>query len=249
MLADVCGLDSDALLTTLGELFATALLVPDGDEVRFRHELGREVFYDELMPGGNGSGLHARLAESLQVRRPERLGEIARHWSAANDAPARLAASVAAGQQTLRTGAAAEAEDHLGRALELWAAVDDAATLTGLDHPGAADGGRDSGRTRRAISTERSISPARPPRSWPPSTRSAKAKRGCCSAICTASPTAGTNAPKPSTVRSPSSPSRRRRGPVPRHWPRPPARGVRQPHPGGADDPCPPIRRRRRSRR
>jgi DNA-binding CsgD family transcriptional regulator/tetratricopeptide (TPR) repeat protein len=36
----------------------------------------------------------------------------------------------------LHTGAAAEAEAHLARALELWQSVNDATTLTGLDHPG-----------------------------------------------------------------------------------------------------------------
>jgi DNA-binding CsgD family transcriptional regulator/tetratricopeptide (TPR) repeat protein len=134
VLADVCGLEPDALRTTLGELFATALLVRDEDEVRFRHDLGREVVYDELLPDER-IRLHARLAASLQARRPERLGEIARHWSAANDAPRALAASVAAGQQTLRSGAAAEAAAHLSRALELWEVVVDAATLVDLDHP------------------------------------------------------------------------------------------------------------------
>jgi DNA-binding CsgD family transcriptional regulator len=134
VLGDVSRLDAAALQTTLGELVATALLVPDGDELRFRHELGREIFYDELLPGQR-AGLHARLAESLQTRRPERLGEIAHHWSAANDTPRALATSVAAGGQTLRTGAAAEAEGHLDQALELWNAVEDAPTLTGLDHP------------------------------------------------------------------------------------------------------------------
>ena len=112
----------------------SALLVPDGDEVRFRHELGREVFYDDLVPGERAR-LHALLARSVTDRRPERLGEIARHWSAAHDTPRAMAASVAAGRQALRTGAAAEAEGHLGRALELWDSVEDAGALAGLDHP------------------------------------------------------------------------------------------------------------------
>ena len=133
VLADVSRLEDDALQTSLGELFATALLVADGDEVRFRHELGREVIHDELAPGQRAR-VHARLAESLQARRPESLGEIARHWSAANDIPRALTASMAAGQQMMRTGAAAEAEGHFARALEMWGAVDDAATLTGQDH-------------------------------------------------------------------------------------------------------------------
>ena len=133
VLADVSRLEDDALQRSLSELFATALLVADGEEVRFRHELGREVFHDELAPG-HRVRVHARLAESLQARRPDRLGEITRHWSAANDIPRSLTASIAAGQQMMRTGAAAEAEGHLARALGMWAAIDDAATLTGQDH-------------------------------------------------------------------------------------------------------------------
>lgn len=134
VLADVCGLEPEMLRTTLDELLATALLVPDGDDVRFRHELGREVFYDDLVPGERAR-VHARLAASLEVRRPERLGEIARHWSAAHDTSRALAASVVAGRQALGAGAAAEAEGHLGRALELWYSVGDPAALAGCDHP------------------------------------------------------------------------------------------------------------------
>ena len=149
VLADVCGVGAEAMRTTLDGLFATALLVPDGDEVRFRHELGREVFYDELVPGERAR-LHALLARSVARRRPERLGEIARHWSAAHDTPRALAASVAAGRQALRTGAAAEAEGHLGRALELWDSVEDA---------GAAGRARSSRLARRDRHRRR----ARPP--------------------------------------------------------------------------------------
>jgi DNA-binding CsgD family transcriptional regulator/tetratricopeptide (TPR) repeat protein len=135
VLADVAGVDSGRVRAALERLFNGALLVPDGDEVRFRHELGREVFEDELMPGERAQ-VHARLATSLQSRRPDRMGEIARHWSAANDASRALGASVAAGRQALAAGAAAEAETHLARALDLWDAVDDAAHLAGIDHAG-----------------------------------------------------------------------------------------------------------------
>jgi DNA-binding CsgD family transcriptional regulator/tetratricopeptide (TPR) repeat protein len=134
VLGDVCGLETGALRATLDGLFGTALLVPEGDQVRFRHELGREVFYEELLPGERAR-VHALLALSLQHRRPDRLGEIARHWYAAHDAPRALVASVAAGRQSLHGGAAAEAEDHLGRALELWDSVEDATAVAGCDHP------------------------------------------------------------------------------------------------------------------
>ena len=74
------------------------------------------------------------MAECLAVRRPERLGDIARHWAAASDGPRALGASVAAGRELLHAGAAAEAAKHLGRALELWETIDQPATLVGRDH-------------------------------------------------------------------------------------------------------------------
>ena len=134
VLADACGVEAKAMRSILDGLFATDLLVPAGDEVRFRHELGREVFYDELVPGERAR-VHAELAHSVERRRPERLGEIARHWSAAHNTPRALAASVAAGRQALGAGAAAEAEGHFGRGLELWDTVEQADALAGLDHP------------------------------------------------------------------------------------------------------------------
>ncbi len=39
VLAEVCALDGGTLRTTLERLLASALLVPDGEDVRFRHEL------------------------------------------------------------------------------------------------------------------------------------------------------------------------------------------------------------------
>jgi DNA-binding CsgD family transcriptional regulator len=133
VVADVCALDETSLATTIDGLVAVALLVPDGEEVRFRHELARAVFYGELAPGERAR-VHARLALSSEALRQERPGDIARHWSAARDPPRALSASIAAGRQALRTGAAAEAEGYFTRALELWSSVDDAEKLIGLDH-------------------------------------------------------------------------------------------------------------------
>ena len=118
---------------TLGRLSEASLLVVEGDDVRFRHELVREVFYDDLAPGERAP-LHARIAASLEVLRPERLGEITWHWSSAFDLPRALTTSIAAGRQALGAGAAAEAEGHFGRALELWDSVECADALAGCDH-------------------------------------------------------------------------------------------------------------------
>ena len=97
-ISPVCGLDDMSLATTIDGLVAAALLVPDGDDVRFRHELARAVFYGELA-AGERARVHARLASCCEELRPERPGDIARHWSEAHDAPRALTASIAAGRQ------------------------------------------------------------------------------------------------------------------------------------------------------
>jgi DNA-binding CsgD family transcriptional regulator/tetratricopeptide (TPR) repeat protein len=133
VLLDVCGLGLDDLHRVLDQLYERALLVVEGEEVRFRHELAREVFDHELLPGSRAR-IHAALAASLQRRRPGRLGAIARHWFAAQDPSRALAAYVVAGRQALGVGAAGEAEGHFERALELWDVVTDASGTTGADH-------------------------------------------------------------------------------------------------------------------
>jgi tetratricopeptide (TPR) repeat protein len=133
VLADVCRLDLDDLRDVVDGLFERVLLAGDGEEVRFRHELAREVFDDELLPGERAR-IHAELAVSLERRRPDRAGAIARHWSAAYDPPRALAASIVAGRQALGIGAAAEAQGHFERALEVWSSVDEAAVMTGTEH-------------------------------------------------------------------------------------------------------------------
>jgi DNA-binding CsgD family transcriptional regulator len=134
LLADVCALSADSLRPALDTLVASGLVVVDGDELRFRHELGREVFADELLPDDR-TRIHLELARRLERGYPNRLGEIARHWSAASDPPRALVATVRAGRQAFQDGAAAEAEAHFSLALELWDAVDDAPTKCGVDHP------------------------------------------------------------------------------------------------------------------
>ena len=133
VLAAVSGLKVGVLDATLGRLWDESLLIVDGDDIRFRHELVREVFYDDLAPGERAP-LHARIAGTLEVLRPERLGEITWHWSSAFDLPRALTTSIAAGRQALGAGAAAEAEGHFSRALELWDSVECADDLAGIDH-------------------------------------------------------------------------------------------------------------------
>jgi DNA-binding CsgD family transcriptional regulator/tetratricopeptide (TPR) repeat protein len=119
VLTAVSGLDGQTVTTILDELVATGLLVVADERIRFRHELGREVFECEILPGRR-TRYHAQLASALEAHDPSRLGEIARHWSAAHDVRRAAEASIGAGRQAMGVGAPAEAEGHFGRALDLW---------------------------------------------------------------------------------------------------------------------------------
>ena len=65
VLGDTCGLPPAEMQRSLATLIGSGLLIADGDEVRFRHDLAREVFVDELL-SGERERLHAALAASLR---------------------------------------------------------------------------------------------------------------------------------------------------------------------------------------
>jgi DNA-binding CsgD family transcriptional regulator len=133
VLADVTGTGIETLRTNLELLVAAGLVVIDAAGVRFRHELAREVFYAELLPAERAA-IHERLACRTEVHRPERLGDIARHWSQTGRADRTLVAALAAGREALRQGAAQEAAGHMALVLESWEAVSDPCALVGVDH-------------------------------------------------------------------------------------------------------------------
>ena len=132
VLAMTAGVDGAVMATHLDELMMSGLLVFDGEGVRFAHELARNVVVDEIAPDAL-TVLHAELARSLTALRPQRLGEIARHWSAANRPGPALVSWVAAGRLALHDGAPSEAVGHFSRALDLWNVVEDAESLVGTD--------------------------------------------------------------------------------------------------------------------
>ena len=72
LLSDVTGLDADRTHAALVGLRATSLLA-GGEVARFRHELAREVCYDELVPGER-TRLHARLAAGPRGPQPGTAG-------------------------------------------------------------------------------------------------------------------------------------------------------------------------------
>ena len=191
--------------TTLDRLFATALLVPEGDEVRFRHELGSRGVLRRARPWRAGSGPRPAGPQRGAVDDRSGSGRSPSHWSAAHDTRRALAASVAAGRQALRTGAAAEAEGHLGRALELWD------SRRGCRRPGRARSScvarrdRHRRRARPPPRTGQSSSISKRWRSWPTSIRCVRRRCGCSCVTSTGSRTAGTTArstrlPGPSTL-------------------------------------------------
>jgi tetratricopeptide (TPR) repeat protein len=90
----------------------------------FRHALGRQVVYDELLPQERSS-LHAAIAAALADAPDANPGELALHWHAACRPKEALAASTLAATMALDVFAYADALAHLERVLELWDRVDE----------------------------------------------------------------------------------------------------------------------------
>jgi DNA-binding NarL/FixJ family response regulator len=143
LLASVVDRPEDELLAALKDAAEHHVLLTLGSGVtyRFRHALLREAIYEDTLPGER-LRLHRAIAETLTAR-PELAGtdlsasaELAHHWYAARDLPAALAASVQAAADAARVHAHPEALRHLGRALELWDKVPNAAELAGTDRFG-----------------------------------------------------------------------------------------------------------------
>ena len=129
VLSEVSDIAAPRVAAVVDELITFGILAEVDGTVRFRHELGREVFEDEPGPGVRAQ-LHGGLARALEQFEPSRLGEIARHWSEAHDVARAATAHLAAGRQALAEGAAAEAEGHFARSLEMWDKVPEAVRAT-----------------------------------------------------------------------------------------------------------------------
>ncbi len=126
-------LDVDTFRPALDTICRNGFLTEDDAGFAFRHELVREVFLDELLPGERAS-LFGQAARALEEYRPERLGEIARLHHNAAQLPEAFTASVLAAEAAGSIGAPAEACEHYGRALDLWDRVGDAAERAGVSH-------------------------------------------------------------------------------------------------------------------
>jgi DNA-binding CsgD family transcriptional regulator/tetratricopeptide (TPR) repeat protein len=139
LLAEVAGLDPDALMDALREATASNILVASAEGTYgFRHALLREVVHDDLLPGER-TRFHSVLARALEDRiaagdtGAHITAQAAHHWMAAGDQAAALAAAVRAGEAAERVDAHAEAHALFERALGLWDHVDDPESLAGSD--------------------------------------------------------------------------------------------------------------------
>ena len=138
LLAAVTGLDGDDLTRGLRPAVAANVLRADEDGYAFRHELGREAIYDDLLPGER-TRLHTRFAEALGsdaglVAPGRGLIEQAHHWYHAHDTGWALVSAWRAAAAAGRALAHAEQLTLLARVLELWDKVPDAAERIGASH-------------------------------------------------------------------------------------------------------------------
>ena len=164
LLLAVSGLEEAAAFAGLREVVEQHLLVVDdsGRGYAFRHALGRDAVYDDMLPGER-LRLHAAYGEALSAH-PELAGDdrgmlaadLAHHWYVALDLPRALAASVDAADRARERFAPAEALRQLERAMQIWPRVEDAEALTGIDHVEvlrrAAQSAIDAGEVHRTLS-------------------------------------------------------------------------------------------------
>jgi ATP/maltotriose-dependent transcriptional regulator MalT len=137
LLAEVAGLDADALMDALREASASNILVEGAEGTyAYRHALLREVVHDDLLPGER-TRFHSVLARALEDRiaagnaGAHITALAAHHWMAAGDQSAALAAAVRAASAAERVDAYGEAHALFERALGLWERVENPETLAG----------------------------------------------------------------------------------------------------------------------
>lgn len=134
LLAAVTGLPEYALDEALRDAVARHILIPtDVGGYEFRHALLQEAAYSDLLPGERVR-IHATYAElfnRLRATEPAKAAEAAYHAEHSHNLPLALSSAVHAASYARSVYAPTEALRHVERALQWWAAVPDAAELTG----------------------------------------------------------------------------------------------------------------------
>jgi DNA-binding CsgD family transcriptional regulator len=109
LLAATVPLDEDGLLAAAREAVSRRLLIAVGDGYAFGHDLIRQVFYGQLLPGERRR-LHRRLAEALAIRAEPDHALLATHWHLAGRPGRAAPAALLAARQALSARAYPEAD-------------------------------------------------------------------------------------------------------------------------------------------
>jgi DNA-binding CsgD family transcriptional regulator len=109
LLAATVPLDEDGLLTAARVAVSRRLLVAVGDGYAFAHDLIREVFYGQLLPGERRR-LHRRVAEALAARAEPDHALLATHWQLAEDRERAAPAALHAARRAMSARAYPEAD-------------------------------------------------------------------------------------------------------------------------------------------
>jgi DNA-binding NarL/FixJ family response regulator len=140
-IAEVTGVEHEALHTALREAVAEQVLEADDDgRLCFRHALLREALYDDLLPGERVelhlalAHLYEELSDGSDDWGVELAATIANHYAAGGDQPSALRATVRAALAARDVHAYGETAGLAERALELWPRVSDPEQLIPLDH-------------------------------------------------------------------------------------------------------------------
>ena len=188
-------LDGERHHAAVDELCRERFLIASPTGFEFRHDLVREVFLDDLLPGERTS-LFARAASALERHRPEHLGEIARLRVSAAQLPEALRTSIVAAEAAETIGAMAEASEHYARALDIWHRVDEPAGCASCTHLQLLR------RAARAADLARNFDQAVELGAWPPTRLQEVTRSGKVRSCSSSSTTCGTPAHRGSTASS-----------------------------------------------
>ncbi len=145
-------LDIDGLVRDLQrrEMIVEAGSAPDR-RFAFKHALTRDTAYSALL-GSTRRDLHRQVGKLLEESHPDRVSDLAHHFTEAGDETAAVPYLVAAGGHALNAFAASDAETHFRAALEFSANGNDP-SLTGQAYEGLGQALAFGGRMEESLAT------------------------------------------------------------------------------------------------